>query len=188
MTLGPVLPGGRRALILISDDNGGANQTTRIVALGIPVEELVGSALQQESPVLARHRVDVRVPADLPLVRIDAVLMERVLCNLLENAAVPPPGTLVVRAGSRRRMEIWVADDGPGPRPGSRKIFGKFVRGDKVPPGVGLGLSICRAIAEAQQVDRAQSQRRQRASMLSCPSRPAPRWNGTRAESRRQSQ
>jgi two-component system, OmpR family, sensor histidine kinase KdpD len=119
------------------------------------VEEVVGSALQQESALLARHRIDVQLPADLPLVRIDAVLMERVLCNLLENAAkYTPPGTLV-EIGARADegvLQLWVADDGPGLQPGSEeRIFGKFVRGDKesATPGVGLGLSICRAIVEA---------------------------------------
>lgn len=119
------------------------------------VEELVGSALQQESSLLARHKVEVQLPADLPLVRIDAVLLERVLCNLLENAAkYTPPGTLV-EIGARSangELEVWVADNGPGLQPGSEeKIFGKFVRGEKesATPGVGLGLSICRAIVEA---------------------------------------
>jgi two-component system sensor histidine kinase KdpD len=119
------------------------------------VEELVGSALQQESSLLARHKVEVQLPADLPLVRIDAVLLERVLCNLLENAAkYTPPGT-VVEIGARTaddKVEVWVADNGPGLQPGSEeRIFGKFVRGDKesATPGVGLGLSICRAIVEA---------------------------------------
>jgi hypothetical protein len=42
MTLGPKLPGGRRALILMSDDNGGTNQTTRIVVLAVPQRMLVG--------------------------------------------------------------------------------------------------------------------------------------------------
>ena len=119
------------------------------------IEELVGSALQQEASLLARHRVDVQLPMDLPLVRIDAVLMERVLCNLLENAAkYTPPGTLV-EIGARTaggELKVWVSDNGPGLQPGSEeKIFGKFVRGDKesATPGVGLGLSICRAIVEA---------------------------------------
>ena len=42
MTLGPVLPGGHRALVLISDDNDGATQKTRIVVLAVPLPELVG--------------------------------------------------------------------------------------------------------------------------------------------------
>jgi len=119
------------------------------------VEELVGSALNQQSSLLTRHKVDVRLPADLPLVRFDAVLLERVLCNLLENAAkYTPPGT-VVEIGARTKddkLEVWVADNGPGLQPGSEEqIFGKFVRGEQesATPGVGLGLSICRAIVEA---------------------------------------
>ncbi|MDP3611486.1 MAG: DUF4118 domain-containing protein, partial [Rubrivivax sp.] len=51
-----------------------------------PLEEGVGSALAATAQLLARHRVQVTLPDELPWVRLDAVLMERVLVNLLENA------------------------------------------------------------------------------------------------------
>jgi two-component system sensor histidine kinase KdpD len=120
-----------------------------------PVEEVVGSALKASRSLLGGHRVRVSVPSDGPLVQFDAVLIERVLCNLLENAAKhTPPGTEIhVSAAVRdERMEIAVADDGPGLPSGlGERIFDKFTRGreESAVPGVGLGLAICRAIIEA---------------------------------------
>jgi two-component system sensor histidine kinase KdpD len=117
------------------------------------LEEIVGGALKGLDPVLSEHPVSLDLPADLPLVRCDPLLMERVLVNLLENAAkYTPPGTAIgVTAkpeDEQLRIEVW--DEGPGlPRPG-RAIFAQFVRGEKesVIPGVGLGLAICEAIVE----------------------------------------
>jgi two-component system sensor histidine kinase KdpD len=52
----------------------------------LPVDELVGSALAQMRERLAAHVLHTALPADLPLLQLDAVLMERVLVNLLDNA------------------------------------------------------------------------------------------------------
>ncbi|MFO1206050.1 MAG: two-component system sensor histidine kinase KdpD [Burkholderiales bacterium] len=120
-----------------------------------PVEEVVGSALEASRSLLAGHRVSVRIPADAPLVQFDAVLIERVLCNLFENAAKHTPagtGIRIAAAVAGERMEIAVADDGPGLPSGlGERIFDKFTRGreESAVPGVGLGLAICRAIVEA---------------------------------------
>ncbi|MEO5690376.1 MAG: DUF4118 domain-containing protein [Burkholderiaceae bacterium] len=121
-----------------------------------PLEEVVGSALRSlGTQVSGRHPVKVALPADLPLLQFDAVLIERVLANLLENAAkYTPPGSAirVGAAASRESVEVWVADDGPGLPPGREElIFEKFERGRKesATPGVGLGLAICRAIVIA---------------------------------------
>jgi two-component system sensor histidine kinase KdpD len=105
--------------------------------------------------VLARHTVRTSVPPDLPLVRFDAPLLERVLCNVLENAAkyTPPASTVVVDAQAHGDwIELRVTDDGPGLPPGREEaIFEKFTRGERESstPGVGLGLAICRAIVDA---------------------------------------
>lgn len=119
------------------------------------LEETVGSALRASSAALRRHRVATRLPPDLPLLRFDAVLIERVLCNLVENAAkYTAAGSLIDVSAARRGgwVDVTVADDGPGLRPGSEEaVFEKFTRGERESalPGVGLGLAICRAIVEA---------------------------------------
>ena len=119
------------------------------------LEEVVGGALRASTAVLGKHAVETKIPADLPLVAFDAVLMERVLCNLLDNAAkyTPPGSRIKVSAAIRgEQVEVSVADNGPGlPMGMEERIFEKFTRGDKEShkPGVGLGLAICRAIVQA---------------------------------------
>lgn len=120
-----------------------------------PLEEVVGSALRASRLPLTDHQVSTRLPAGLPLLRFDAMLMERVLCNLLENAAkyTPPGSSIVVQAqhvGGFVRVTVY--DNGPGlPKGREEAIFEKFTRGEKesAKPGVGLGLAICRAIVQA---------------------------------------
>ena len=120
-----------------------------------PLEEVVGSALAACTPALAAHLVDVQLPDDLPLVQIDAVLMERVLVNLLENAAkYTLPGTPIRLAAQALSdaVAITVSDEGPGlPKGREELLFEKFERGarESATPGVGLGLAICRAIVQA---------------------------------------
>lgn len=119
------------------------------------IEEVVGSALRVSREVLAAHHVETRLPPELPLVQFDAPLLERVLCNVLENAAKYTPRGSTVRIDARVRgdwIELRVTDNGPGLPPGREEaIFEKFTRGEKESntPGVGLGLAICRAIVEA---------------------------------------
>ncbi|MBX9836234.1 MAG: DUF4118 domain-containing protein [Burkholderiaceae bacterium] len=123
----------------------------------LPVDEVVGSALQAMQGALSHHPVYTQVPAALPLVHIDAVLIERVLCNLLENAVkyTPPDSTITVAASVRGTdLLLCVSDNGPGLPPGSAELlFEKFTRGERESsiPGVGLGLAICRAIMAAHQ-------------------------------------
>ena len=124
-----------------------------------PVDEVIGSSLQLMGSALTRHRVVLDVPATLPLVELDAVLIERVLANLLENAAkYTPPGSeirVIARthgAGEGGEMRLSVEDNGPGlPAGREEALFEKFARGHSEShlPGVGLGLAICRAIMQA---------------------------------------
>lgn len=106
--------------------------------------EIAGSVLRRLRDRLATHMVMVDLPDDLPLVRVDASLVEQVLVNLLENAARhTPPRTLIrLRAQvSGGEMVVSVEDFGPGLAEGDLEgIFKKFHR------GTGLGLAICRAI------------------------------------------
>jgi len=119
------------------------------------LEEVVGGALRASRAALRRHQVAVRLPPNIPLLRFDAVLVERVLCNLLENAAKYTPGGACIEVSAALRgdtVDVMVYDNGPGLAPGSEeRIFDKFTRGERESalPGVGLGLAICRAIVEA---------------------------------------
>jgi len=106
--------------------------------------------------VRANADVPARVEheADLPLVRVDAAQLQRVLVNLLENAAkFSPPGTPVrISAAARSgRVTVSVADGGPGVPDSERAhIFRPFYRGPGGrQPGSGLGLAIARGLATA---------------------------------------
>ena len=121
-----------------------------------PLEEVVGSALAALRIPLARHPVSVALPDDLPLLEFDAVLMERLLVNLLDNAAkYTPPGTRIAIGAAvvaDDQVEIWVEDSGPGIPPGTEEtIFQSLERGRRegTTAGMGLGLSLCRAIVAA---------------------------------------
>jgi two-component system sensor histidine kinase KdpD len=116
------------------------------------LSEIVGSVLARLSERMAAHRVIVELPDDLPLVRVDATLIEQALANLLENSAKhTPPGT-VVRVHARRRADeimVTVEDYSGGLSDADlERVFAKFHRGSVEGGGtdVGLGLAICRAI------------------------------------------
>ena len=82
-----------------------------------PLEEVVGSALNATQGMLKQHVVEVHLPRDLPLVRIDALLIERVLVNLLENASkYTPPGSRIILAAEAiaDQLSVSVSDNGPG--------------------------------------------------------------------------
>jgi two-component system sensor histidine kinase KdpD len=117
------------------------------------LEELVGSALARLEGSAKERPIDVEVPADLPLVSVDGVLIEQALVNLLENAfKYTPPGSPVRVTASFADGAVTVAveDEGPGLPPGSEeRVFEKFYRGASAPKGFGLGLPICRAIVTA---------------------------------------
>jgi two-component system sensor histidine kinase KdpD len=118
------------------------------------LEEVIGCALARLDSQLQDHPVSLSLPADLPLVQIDALLLERVVINLLENALkYTPSGTPVAISGriQDRELLVTVTDAGPGLPPGQEeRIFEKFYQ---VAPGsargAGLGLTICRSIIEA---------------------------------------
>lgn len=117
----------------------------------LPLEETVGAALTRLEGRLAGRDIVLDVPHDLPLLRLDPVLFEQVLLNLLDNVLkyTPAGSPLEIRATSRGgRVVATIADRGPGLPPGAEQAaFEKFWRG--APPGVGgagLGLPICRSI------------------------------------------
>ena len=122
----------------------------------IDVGEIIGAALQRAANVVARHHVEVTVEPELPMLRLDVVLFEQVLFNLLDNAAkYSPAGSRIEIRASRdgELVEIEVVDEGPGIPPDDfERIFDKFYRvqaQDRRRAGTGLGLAICRGFVEA---------------------------------------
>ena len=119
-------------------------------------QEVIGSSIRAAQHALKGLTVQTEVPADLPLVEFDATLMERVLVNLLENAAKYGAAPIVVKASvTPDALLFTVRDHGPG-LPAALKgreaeLFDKFTRGEaeSATPGVGLGLAICKAVVDA---------------------------------------
>ncbi len=98
-------------------------------------------------------RVEVRVPADLPPVRVDPIHAQRALANLLENALAHSPPSEPVRVtgtSTRREVILRVVDHGPGiPVPELGRVFEPFPTDGHSSAGSGLGLAIARGFAEA---------------------------------------
>jgi two-component system, OmpR family, sensor histidine kinase KdpD len=118
--------------------------------------EIVGSALRRAGRILSRHRVELELAPDLPMLEIDAVLFEQVLFNLLDNAAkyAPPETTIRIRSWrASDTVSLRVLDEGSGiPAGDLEHIFDKFYRAqktDQVRAGTGLGLAISRGFIEA---------------------------------------
>ncbi|MGH7257580.1 MAG: DUF4118 domain-containing protein [Nitrospiraceae bacterium] len=118
------------------------------------LDEVAGAAVARVETRLGHRSVKTTFPPDLPLVRVDGVLIEQVLVNLLENAAKysPPQSPIELTATAKNdALLVEVADRGPGIPPGEeRRIFDKFYRlHPQREGGVGLGLTICRGIVES---------------------------------------
>ncbi|WP_025657980.1 sensor histidine kinase KdpD [Rhizobium sp. IBUN] len=118
--------------------------------------DIAGSALRRAEKILAHHKTVMTIPADLPMIRVDPVLFEQVLFNLLDNAAKYAPQGSSIRIDGRAdeyNVVIEVSDEGPGIPPADLdRVFDTFYRvskGDQVRAGTGLGLSICRGFVEA---------------------------------------
>jgi len=120
-------------------------------------EDVIGASIQLLKPALVGHPITVQLDPDLPLINFDAVLIERVLCNLLENAAKysPAEGVIEIRGFVNAETAcISIRDHGKGFSEHNRDLlFQMFSRGDTESrlPGVGMGLAICKAIVEAHQ-------------------------------------
>jgi two-component system sensor histidine kinase KdpD len=121
----------------------------------MPLDELVDEALGNLGGSVGHERVRVEAPDDLPMLRIDHVLVSQVLANLLDNAErVSPEGSMIrvtatVAPGSADRIEIAVSDEGPGiPHNERDRVFEMFSQNGRG-GGAGLGLAIAKAFVEA---------------------------------------
>ncbi len=148
------------------------------------VAEIIGASLRRAVDVLAHHRLEVELEPDLPMLSVEAVLVEQVFFNLFDNAAkYAPPGSLIeVRA---RRADdavtIEICDKGPGiPSAELDRIFDKFYRvrqQDHRRAGTGLGLAICRGFVEAHGGHITAHNRPDRSGAILRVSLPAPQAN-----------
>ncbi|MCW8131086.1 MAG: sensor histidine kinase KdpD [Planctomycetota bacterium] len=117
-----------------------------------PLEEVFGSVTGLLESRLKGRQFTIRIPGDCPMVKVDAVLIQQVLFNLIENAIKYTPPQSPIELNVRHapgEVELEVADRGPGIEPGEEgRIFDKFYRAhsDARRGGVGLGLTICKGI------------------------------------------
>ncbi len=117
------------------------------------IADVVADVLDRMEPITHDRDVDVEIPDDIPLVRMDFVQISQVLTNLLDNAVrYSQPGTSIRVAVSlaREQLRVTVFNEGePLPDDELDKLFEKFYRLSPASGGIGLGLSIVRGIVEA---------------------------------------
>jgi two-component system sensor histidine kinase KdpD len=118
--------------------------------------DVIGAALKRVEKRTMRHRIETEIATDLPMVRIDFVLAEHALVNLLDNSVkYSPDGSTIHIAATNEadRVRVTVADEGPGiPAGDLPRIFERFFRAgstDHRRAGAGLGLAICKGFVEA---------------------------------------
>ena len=125
------------------------------------LEDVLFSAAQKTRNRYSRHKLTVQPPEHIILVPMDAVLIEQVLINMLDNAVShTPEGTHVTLSASmkgkpkeQKHFEITVSDDGPGIPLGIMPHIFDLFKSSKISNtksrGSGLGLGICKAIIDA---------------------------------------
>jgi two-component system sensor histidine kinase KdpD len=118
------------------------------------VQDIMGASIQYLGAALAKNKIEIQLPHSLPLIQIDAVLIERVFSNLLENAAkFSPKNSRILVNGYVADKELMIEfhNDGAGFDPNTiDSLFLPFSRGSSIQSsGFGLGLSICKIVMES---------------------------------------
>ena len=116
------------------------------------LRDVVAGAAENVRRQVGALEVELDLPDELPLVRVDSVQAERIFSNLIENAVkFSPPGEPVrIAANDGPRIAVRVSDSGRGIAGAQRAhVFEPFFRGRDGSPGSGLGLAICRGFVEA---------------------------------------
>ena len=113
------------------------------------IEEIIGQALDKYRKEFMQRMVDVNYPDDLPLLRGDAVLLDQLITNVIENSLIHAPTATFFHVKvevENNDLKLAFSDDGPGL---TNEAERKVIRDDtKKHSGSGLGLSICAAIAK----------------------------------------
>ncbi|WP_370154646.1 ATP-binding protein [Ferrovibrio sp.] len=119
-------------------------------------EEIVATAVRRAAPLTQGHDIRIQIDPAMPLLRVDYILIEQVLINLLDNAAKYSPrgSSIDLRLHhDDRHVTLTVTDSGSGiPHAELEQVFDMFYRikaEDRQVAGTGLGLSICRSILKA---------------------------------------
>ena len=137
------------------------------------LREIVGSALRRADKILAHHRVELELGGDLPMLNLDAVLLEQAVFNVLDNAGKysSEGSTILIRSlRDRDSVVLEILDEGTGiPPEDLEHIFDKFYRvqkSDHVRAGTGLGLAISRGFIEAMKGTIAATNRKDRSGAV----------------------
>ena len=116
------------------------------------IQDLISVVLKRLENELRGKEINLEISDSLPLVRIDFVLMEQVISNLLYNAIIHTPSNtkITIRVTiPRTDLTIMIEDNGPGfVGIDTERIFDKFYQGKYNKSGIGLGLSICKGLVE----------------------------------------
>ncbi len=120
------------------------------------VGDIIGATLNRMSKITAHHRMSVEVAPHMPMVRVDPVLLEQALFNLIDNATkYADIGSMILLSSWTDDGEVFlrVSDEGPGiPPEDLTRIFDTFYRankGDHTKAGTGLGLAVSKGFIEA---------------------------------------
>lgn len=117
--------------------------------------EIVDTGLRRLHRMSGDHPIRVNVPDDLPLISVDAVLLEQVIINLVRNSIRHTPAQTEISILAEKSgdvMRVTVSNQGPNILSDMLEhVFEKFypIKGRESSQGTGLGLSICRGIVEA---------------------------------------
>lgn len=167
-------------------ESGAIEPHVEMVDLG----DIVGSALGRAAKVLDSHKVTIAFDPDLPIVRVDPVLLEQVIFNLLDNAAKYTPAGTEMRLNARREgamVRLDIIDEGAGiPAEDTERIFDKFYRiqaADRQRAGTGLGLAICRGFVAAMGGSIIAGNRQDQSGAVFSLRLPAPSADSRKAES-----
>lgn len=130
----------------------------KIIKSPTVLEELVDTAVVKFKKSFPQQPVDIEIPEDIVIIPMDAILIEQVIINLLENAVYHAKGmtSLALKVTNLEKMVIFeIADNGCGiDEKKMKNIFDQYYTSahetnDSQKKNVGIGLSVCKTIIKA---------------------------------------